>query len=46
MQYRHVILRRRGFWTLAPDAAPKTQLSKIRGALGRVLGKVIPARPE
>ena len=45
MQYRHVILRRRGFWTLAPDAAPKTQLSRLKGALARVLGRVLPYAP-
>lgn len=44
MQYRHVILRRRGFWTLAPDAAPQTQLAKMRSALGRVLGHILPSR--
>jgi len=41
LQYRHVILRRRGFWTLAPDAAPKTQLAKLRGALGKLFDKVL-----
>lgn len=38
LQYRHVILRRRGFWTLAPTAAPESQLSRLKAGLGKALG--------
>ena len=40
MQYRHVILRRKGFWTLAPNAAPKTQLARAKSQLAAIMGKV------
>jgi len=39
MQYRHVILRRRGYWTLAPNAALQTQLSRAKGRLAGLLKK-------
>lgn len=39
LQYRHVILRRRGFWTLAPSEAPQNQLAKLKAGLGKVLGE-------
>jgi len=39
MQYRHVILRRRGIWTLAPNAAPEKQISRLRSAASAIMAR-------